>query len=65
MNKPEKRYVVTLQLYVWSDDPKGAIIEGQRIAMELDTKFDNKAGIIEVHEQQFGTLCSRKIYPES
>ncbi len=64
MKSENKRYVVTLQFYVWSDSDKGAILEGQRIAVELDTKFDNKAGMVEVHENQFGTLCSSKIYPE-
>jgi hypothetical protein len=65
MNSENKRYVVTLQFYVWSDSDTGAILEGKRIAVELDTKFDNKAGMVEVHEQKWGTLSSSRIYPES
>jgi hypothetical protein len=61
MNSKLNRYVVTLQFYVWSEDEEGAKVEARRVEQELDLKYDNRADVMEIHEQPFGTLWSRKI----
>jgi hypothetical protein len=35
-----KRYLVSLQFYVWSDNEEGAMYEAKRVQQELDLQTD-------------------------
>ena len=51
-----KRFVVTLELYVYADSEGEAIEQGKVIAKELDTEHDNKAECSSAQSAPFGTL---------
>ena len=55
-----KRYVVTIDMYVYAENDDLAVHQAKRIAKELDLD-DNKAAVTEICEQSFGQLTNRKI----
>lgn len=57
----EKRYIVTLDLFVYADNDQDAKDQGREIANELDLKYDNKASVVSVHQQDFGKTKTRKL----
>ena len=56
-----KRYIVVIDAYVYAEDNKEAIQKAQALAKELDDKHDNKAKVIELHQNDFGSIQSHKI----
>ena len=57
----KKRYVAVIDFYINADNDNQALKEAEKIARALDVKFDNKASVIELYEQPFGTMSNRKI----
>ena len=57
----EKRYVVVMDMYVYAADDQAAKKEAERLAKELDSKYDNRAQVTELGEQPFASMSFRKI----
>lgn len=57
----EKRYVATVEFYVWANSDEEAKAQAAAVASELDAKYDNRASVKEIGGQQFGTLDYNKI----
>ena len=57
----EKRYVVTMDMYVYAENDHMAKKEAQKIADELKSKYDNQAQVLELGEQPFASIQFRKI----
>ncbi len=57
----EKRYVATIQFYVWADDDQQAKAFTEDICQELNDKNDCRAEITELGEQPFATIHYREI----
>ena len=57
----ENRYVVTMDMYVYGKDDYMARVEAHKLVDELKKKYDNQAAVLEIHEQPFGSLSSRKL----
>jgi len=57
----EKRFVVTLELYMYDTDDKSVIKQAEKLAKDLQRKDDNQASITGIVEQQFGKMGNRKV----
>ena len=57
----ENRYVVTMDMYVYGKNDYMARVEAHKLVDELKKKYDNQAAVLEIHEQPFGSLSSRKL----
>jgi uncharacterized protein (UPF0210 family) len=60
-----KRYAVTIDLYVHADSDAEAIKQADKIAEKLRSKEDNHASVLEIWENQFGSLNHRLVKSES
>ncbi len=60
-NNSEKRYVATIEFYVYAKDDNEAIEYVNKFCDEQKTKEDNQCEITNLIEQPFGTIESRKI----
>lgn len=54
--KIEKRYVVTLDAYVYASSDGEVKLLAEKLAQKLQQNDDNKAGVISIHEVPFGTI---------
>lgn len=61
----KKRYVATIELYVWADNDADAKKNAEKIATALDNKLDNDASVTSLYEQLTGTLDNRKIFDKA
>lgn len=52
----QKRYTVTLDLYVYANTDDEAIKEAKKVIDTLENKDDCKAEILSIHETPFGTI---------
>ena len=57
----EKRYVVTLDLYIYKEDDRKALNEAKSIISLLKSIGDNRASIVSLVEQEPGTIGNRKV----
>ena len=57
----EKRYVVTMDMYVYSENDYMARKNAHKLADGLKSKLDNQAAVLDIVEQPFGTLGNRKL----
>ena len=57
----KKRYVLTVDLYIYEDDDEKAKETAKAYIETLQKKDDNQASIVSLHEQTWGTLTNRKI----
>lgn len=57
----DKRYVVTMDMYVYAENDHMARKNAHKLADGLKSKLDNQAAVLEIHEQPFSTLGSRKL----
>ena len=57
----ENRYVVTMDMYVYGKNDYMARVEAHKLVDELKKKYDNQAAVLEIHEQPFDSLSSRKL----
>jgi hypothetical protein len=56
-----KRYVVTLEKYVFAENDKEAIYQAQKQAVKEQIAEDNRCSVTEIVEQPFGTIGNRKV----
>lgn len=56
-----KRYVATIDMYVYAESDEQAKAKADKIAMTLYNDDDCKAAVTEIGEQPFGTMEYRKI----
>jgi 3-methyladenine DNA glycosylase AlkD len=57
----EQRYVATMEFYVWAESDEEAKVEANRMAEEMQIKYDNQASIKELGNQPYGTMNYTKI----
>lgn len=58
----DKRYTVNLNAYLYAEDDEAAKIEAAKIAKFLRTYGDNRAQIIDLNENPYGSLNSRQVH---
>lgn len=56
-----KRYVVTLEKYVFAENDKEAIYQAQKQAVKEQVTEDNRCSVTEIVEQPFGSIGNRKV----
>ncbi|MEM6815296.1 MAG: hypothetical protein AAF600_13075 [Bacteroidota bacterium] len=56
-----KRYVVTMDFYVYADSDVEAVDQAKKYADDFDSAKDNRANVISVHENPFASTVSRLI----
>ena len=62
MDKENKRYVVTMDMYVYADNDYMARKRAHTLAKSIDQKADNsRVAVTELGEQPFASLDYRKI----
>ena len=60
--KEEKRYVVTVDMYVYGEDDYMARKNVHKILDKIDEKYPNtRPSVMELGEQPFGTMSYRKL----
>ena len=57
----EKRYVVTMDLYVFAENDSDAIANAHKLANTIDNIDTNECKVIEIAEQPFGKIGNRKV----
>ena len=57
----DKRYIITIELYIYQEDDIKAIKEAESIAAQLRSKDDNRANVVGLVEQKIATIGNRKI----
>lgn len=57
----EKRYVVTLDLYVYSENDSEAIAKAHNLANTIANINANECSVIDIVEQPFGVIGNRKV----
>jgi len=63
--KEEKRYVVTLEFYMWDKDDKGVKKQAEKLDHDMDMQEDNSAKVLSIYEQVPGTIGNRKLFDKS
>ena len=61
-NNTEKRYVATVNFYVYAKSDKEALEQMEKFCDKQITKEDNQCSLVNLYEQPFGTTISRNIY---
>lgn len=61
MSKKEKRYIATIEIYVYAEDDKQALIASRQITRKLNDNYDCRAKVSELHESPFGKLVTKEI----
>ena len=64
MNRKEKRYVVTMDMYVYAKDDYTARKKAHKMKKAFD-KYNRRPAITEIGEQPFATLTYRKLSDHS
>lgn len=57
----DKRYTVTVQMYVWAANDKEAIQEAKSIVEDEIRENDNNCRLISVTENEFGSMPEREV----
>jgi len=57
----QKRYVATVEFYVWATSEAGARHEAEQVIQTIEHKYDNSPQIIDLVPQQFGKMESERI----
>jgi hypothetical protein len=61
----EKRYLVSVEMYMYAKDDEDVQKQAQRFADQLRNKYDNQAVVMSIYEQPFATLGSRKLFDKN
>lgn len=56
-----KRYIVSFDIYMYAKDDNAIKKAAEAFARKLDLEYDNKASVLEIHENPFGSMNSRKV----
>jgi hypothetical protein len=57
----EKRYVVTVEFYIYANSDEEAITKGKEFCKSQDKVNDNKCSLEKLVELPFGSLTNRQI----
>lgn len=57
------RYLIQLEFYLHADNNEAIMEKVREMAATRDMKFDDQTVVREVHEQPFGSLLSKEIFP--
>lgn len=57
------RYIAVIDLFIYADSDEDALRQAQEFADRENAKNDNNCKVIELFENRFGSLESRKVYP--
>ena len=57
----EKRYVVTMDLYVFADNDADAIAKSYKLADKIGEIESNGCAVVDICEQPFGVIGNRKV----
>ena len=57
----KKRYVVTLEFYMWEKDDETVIAKANEFAKEMDLNTDNRCSVVEIVEQEFADRGNRPV----
>lgn len=60
----KKRYILTLDLYLFAEDDESAKKQADLIAEELKKTEDNNASVVSLGEQPYGKLEYREIHKQ-
>jgi tRNA U55 pseudouridine synthase TruB len=52
----EKRYVATVEMFVFETDDWAAEMMARSIAKDIASKYDNQACMVEIRHQPFGEI---------
>lgn len=52
----EKRYTVTIDLYIYAETDSDAKVQAQNVCGILHNLSDNKASVVSIHETPFGKI---------
>jgi len=55
-----KRYALTLSMYVYADNDGAAYHEAERLAAEIDRKYDNKCSVAGMTEAPYGKVGKQR-----
>ena len=58
----DKRYIVTLDMYVHARDDKHAISKAKMIANRQAHQYGNRCNVVEVVENPFGCPTTRTVF---
>ena len=61
----QKRYVVTVDYYVWADSDDDAITQAKIRAHAQDIAHDDRCSVVSILEQPHGTYGNRHVYGEN
>jgi shikimate kinase len=61
VNKRDKRYSATIQLYVYAENDNKAKQEVEKIISELNRKYDNNSRMLNIYSNEFGSLETKKV----
>lgn len=61
VNKRDKRYSATIQLYVYAENNNKAKQEVEKIISELNRKYDNNSQLLNLYANEFGSLETKKV----
>ena len=61
MEREKKRYVVTMDMYVYAENDYMARKNAHKLADNLRNLRDNQAAVLDIVEQPFGTIGNRKL----
>lgn len=57
----EKRYWVTVGMMMYADNDEAVVEKAEAFASNLRAKQDNRATVMSVYENPFGSLTDRKV----
>jgi hypothetical protein len=57
----KKRYYVTIGMMMYADSDEAVIKKAEAFASQLRAKHDNRATVLSVYENPFGSLTDRKV----
>jgi hypothetical protein len=57
----EKRYYVTIGMMMYADSDEAIIKKAEAFASQLRAKQDNRATVLSVYENPFGSMTDRKV----
>tara|TARA_Y100001937_G_scaffold84499_2_gene114351 strand:- start:5290 stop:5466 length:177 start_codon:yes stop_codon:yes gene_type:complete len=56
-----KRYVVQIEKYVWAENDEAVKEIVEQECSKEDIKRDNRCSVVQIVEQEFGSIGSRKV----
>lgn len=61
MKDQNKRYIVTVDMYVYARNDQHAISKAKMIAKRQCDQYDNQCEVVDIIERPFASLMSRQV----